>query len=83
MEFAKGLLHLLKAPSPKIVDQIFNEVYKNRSGKISPIIVESLVSALKLNEEQAKEVSAEWVLCIFFIGVLNSFLFSPNKKTNS
>ena len=73
MEFTKGLLHLLKAPSPKIVDQIFAEIYKNRSGKISHIIVESLISALKLSEEQSLEVICD-LLNILIFSLLNPFV---------
>lgn len=50
------LLHLLAAPSAKVAEQIFQEVWKNRAGAIAPLLLESLVAALKLTEQQATEV---------------------------
>lgn len=50
------LQYLLKAPSPKVVDKIFVEVYKSRNGEIPTVLTNSLMSALSLDESQAKDL---------------------------
>jgi len=54
--FSQGCLHLLKASSKKVVDQIFVEIFKNRVGEIPMLIKDSLMSALLLNEAQVIEL---------------------------
>lgn len=61
-----GLIHLLKAPSKKIVSEIFSEIFKNRKGPISSILVNSLVSALTLSEKEAENVSNKTLFIINF-----------------
>ncbi len=57
MEQIAGLQYLLKAPSKKLVDEIFNQSWLSRNKKtIPPILIESLVAALKITEQQATEV---------------------------
>ena len=52
-----GLQYILKASNKKLVDEIFQQVYRIRTRKSIPeILTKSLVAALQVNEQQASEV---------------------------
>eukprot|EP01119_Soliformovum_irregulare_P003221 TRINITY_DN13570_c0_g1_i1.p1 TRINITY_DN13570_c0_g1~~TRINITY_DN13570_c0_g1_i1.p1 ORF type:complete len:187 (+),score=52.61 TRINITY_DN13570_c0_g1_i1:481-1041(+) len=55
MERGAALFHLATA-SPKILEKIFQEAYKNRSGLIAPILIESISSVLKITDKESEEV---------------------------
>jgi hypothetical protein len=61
----EGLSYLLKAPSKKVVDQIFVEVYKNKRGPVAQQIITSLTTALQLTEAQATEVEVTYFFISF------------------
>lgn len=52
----ESLSYLLKAPSKKIVEQIFLEIFKNFFGTINKILINSLINLLNINENQSYEV---------------------------
>ena len=61
MSQLNGLVHLLKANSKKLVDEIFSQVFKTRSTKTIPdILVASLKAALQITDEQSLEVFANF-----------------------
>jgi hypothetical protein len=63
MSQLKGLVHLLKANSKKLVDEIFSQVFKSRTRKTVPdILVASLKAALQITDDQSLEVFKNIIL---------------------
>jgi len=53
-----SLSFLINAKKPQVIDSIFVQIFKNRVGKIPPIITTSLVNALQIDQDQAEELVA-------------------------
>jgi hypothetical protein len=70
-----GLQYLLKAPSKKVVDQIFVEIFKNRSGVIRQEILQSLVAALSITLEESEEVIYQYIYATNLNQLVNSVRF--------
>jgi hypothetical protein len=53
----EGLAVLIKAPSKKVLEQIFVEVFKVRYQNEAPALIsDSLIAALKINKQEAQGV---------------------------